>query len=218
MRLDVTVSAVAPLPFCDGHDVGRLSYLHAVFLLHQRDIKMKYGRLATFALAALTFGAMPAKAQFPHLGVTAGVSFPKGDQAQAQDMGYNGGLLLGFSAPLIPVGLRFDASINHFPGKDQNIGGTTFNASTNIWMATANATFDLPLPLPIKPYAIAGLGYYGAITTVNGVPGSTSDKKLGYNAGVGVSFTRLFAELRYHHMNTDGSATTFVPLTFGIMF
>ena len=53
---------------------------------------------------------------------------------------------------------------------------------------------------------------------MNGIPGSTSDKKLGYNAGVGVSFTRLFAELRYHHMNTSGSATTFVPLTFGIMF
>src|SRR6184192_2507578 len=172
--------------------MGRATRLrrHIVFLPHQREIKMKYGRLAAIALAALTLGAMPAKAQFPHMGITAGVSFPKGDASQATDMGYNGGLLLGFSAPVIPVGLRVDASIHHFPGKDQNIGGTTFNASTNIWMATANATFDLPLPLPVKPYAIAGLGYYGAITTVNGVPGSTSDKKLGYNAGIGVSFSR----------------------------
>lgn len=180
---------------------------------------MKYGKLGMIALAALTFGAMPAQAQFPHMGVTAGVSFPKGDYGDGANMGYNGGLLLGFSAPLIPVGFRLDASITHFPGKDYSAGGTTINASSNIWMTTADATFDLPIPSPIKPYAIAGLGYYGAITTVNGVPGSTSQTKLGYNAGVGVSLMgRFFAEARYHHMNTDGTATTFVPLTFGIMF
>jgi opacity protein-like surface antigen len=180
---------------------------------------MKYGKLGMFALAALTFGAMPAQAQFPHMGVTAGVSLPNGDYGNAANMGYNGGLLLSFSAPMIPVGFRLDGSITHFPGKDYSAGGTTINASSNIWMTTANATFDLPIPLPIKPYAIAGLGYYGAVTTVNGVPGSTSQTKLGYNAGVGVSFMgRLFAEARYHHMNTDGTATTFVPLTFGIMF
>jgi len=180
---------------------------------------MKYGRLGMIALAALTFGAMPVQAQFPHMGITAGVSFPKGEYGNVSDMGYNGGLLLGFSAPMIPVGLRVDASIHHFPGKDYTVGGSTINQSTNIWMTTANATFDLPLPSPVKPYAIAGLGYYGAITTVNGVPGSTSQTKLGYNAGIGVSlFSRLFAEVRYHHMNTEGEATTFIPLSFGIMF
>ena len=181
---------------------------------------MKYGRLGMVALAALTFGALPAHAQFPvHMGVTAGVSFPNGDYGNAANMGYNGGALLSFSAPMIPIGLRVEASITHFPGKDYNAGGTTINASSNVWMTGADATFDLPIPLPIKPYAIAGLGYYGAITTVNGIPGSSSTSKLGYNAGAGVSLMgHLFAEVRYHHMNTDGTATTFVPLTFGFMF
>jgi opacity protein-like surface antigen len=179
---------------------------------------MKYGRLGMIALAALTFGAMPAKAQFPHLGVMGGVSMPKGDAADAENMGYNGGLTLGFSAPMMPIGIRLDAGLHHFPGKDINAGGTTFTQSMNIWNGTVNATFGLPLPLPVKPYAIAGLGYYGAIMTVDGVPGNSSESKLGYNAGVGVSFSRFFGELRYHHMNTSGSAITFMPLTFGIMF
>ena len=51
---------------------------------------MKYGRLGMIALAALTFGAMPAKAQFPHLSVMGGVNFPKGDASSGEDMGYNG--------------------------------------------------------------------------------------------------------------------------------
>ena len=178
---------------------------------------MKYGRLVMAALAALTFGAMPAQAQFPHLSVMGGVSFPKGDASSAEDMGYNGGMALGFSAPMIPIGIRVDAALHHFPGKNGN-AGAGFTASTNIWSGTVNATYSLPLPAPVKPYAIAGLGYYGAVVTVQGIPGSASDKKLGYNAGVGVAFSRLFAEVRYHHMNTDGSATTFMPLTFGITF
>lgn len=178
---------------------------------------MKYGKVGSFALAALIFAA-PAQAQFPHLSIMGGVSFPKGDAAQVQDMGYNGGLGLGFSAPMIPIGIRLEAGLHHFPGKDVNVGGTTFTQSTNVWSGTVNATYSLPLPSPVKPYAIAGLGYYGAIMTVDGVPGNTSESKLGYNAGVGVSFSRFFAEARYHHMNTENSALTFMPLTFGITF
>ena len=169
------------------------------------------------ALAALTFGAMPAKAQFPHLSIMGGISHPTGDAGEGQNMGYVGGMALGFSAPMIPVGLRFDAAINHFPGKENNLGAG-FTASTNVWSGTVNATYSLPLPMPVKPYAIAGLGYYGAIITVDGVPGNSSESKLGYNAGVGVSFSRFFAEVRYHHMNTSGSALTYMPLTFGITF
>lgn len=179
---------------------------------------MKYGRLGMIALAALTFGAMPAKAQFPSMSVSGGLTFPKGDASQAEDMGYNGGLGLNFSAPLIPIGVRLEAGLSHFPGKTVNVGGSNFTQSMNIWNGAVAATYGLPLPLPVKPYAIAGLGYYGAIMTVDGVPGNTTEKKLGYNAGVGVSFTRFFAEVRYHHMNTDNSAITFMPLTFGITF
>jgi len=179
---------------------------------------MQYGKLGTIALAALVFGAAPAKAQFPHLSVMGGVSFPKGDAGQVENMGYNGGVGLSFSAPVLPIGLRLEAGLHHFPGKDINVGGSTFTQSMNIWSGAVNATYGLPLPSPVKPYAIAGLGYYGAIMTVDGVPGSSSDSKLGYNAGVGASFSRFFAEVRYHHMNTSGSAVTFMPLTFGITF
>jgi len=179
---------------------------------------MNYVRLGTIALAALALGAAPAKAQFIHFGVTGGISVPTGDQADATNKGYNGGLLIAFKAPMTPFGLRADASLHHFGGKTQNIGGTDFTASTNLWMATANATFGLPLPSPVKPYAITGMGMYGSIVTINGVPGSTSDTNFGINAGLGVSFSRLFVEGRWHRINTEGSATTILPLTVGIMF
>jgi len=175
-------------------------------------------RLGTIALAALALGAAPAKAQFVHFGLSGGITFPSADQSDAQNKGYNGGVLLGFKAPLMPVGLRVDASLHHFSGKDVNVGGTTFNASTNLWMSTADVTFDAPLPLPIKPYILGGVGYYGAITTVNGVPGSSSDKNFGINGGLGVQFTRLFVEARWHRINGDGGSSTIMPLSVGFIF
>jgi opacity protein-like surface antigen len=178
---------------------------------------MKYVRLGTIALAALVLGAAPAHAQFVHFGLTGGMTFPTGDQADAQNKGYNGGVLVAFQAPMVPFGLRADVSMHHFPGKDTNVGGTTINASTNMWMTTANVTYGLPLP--IKPYVIAGMGYYGSVTTVNGVPGSTNDKSFGINGGIGVQFTKLFMEARWHRINGDNNTTsTIMPLTVGFMF
>ena len=179
---------------------------------------MNFVRLGTIALAALALGAAPARAQFIHFGITGGVSIPTGDAADASNKGVNGGLLIALKAPMTPFGLRADASLHHFGGKDQSIGGATINASTNLWMATGNVTLSLPLPSPVKPYAIAGMGMYGSITTINGIPGSTSDTNFGLNGGVGVQFTRLFVEARMHRINTEGSATTIVPLTFGLVF
>ena len=179
---------------------------------------MNYVRLGTIALAALALGAAPAKAQFIHFGITGGMTFPTGDASEGQNKGLNGGLLLAFKAPMTPFGLRADASLHHFSGKDANVGGTTINASTNMWMTTGNITLSLPLPLPVKPYAIAGAGMYGTITTINGVPGSSSDTNVGLNGGLGVQFTRLLVEARWHRINTEGAATTVVPISFGIVF
>jgi hypothetical protein len=33
-----------------------------------------------------------------------------------------------------------------------------------------------------------------------------------------VQFSRLFVEGRWHRINTEGSATTVLPLSFGIIF
>ena len=186
--------------------------------IQAETLHMNFVRLGTLALAALALGAAPAKAQFVHFGVTGGLSIPTGDRSDAQNKGVNGGLLLAFKAPMTPFGLRADASLHHFSGKDMNVGGTTVNASTNLWMTTGNVTLSLPVPSPVKPYAIAGIGVYGAITTVNGVPGSTNETNFGINGGLGVQFSRLFVEGRWHRINTEGSATTVLPLSFGIIF
>src|SRR5690348_15078736 len=116
-----------PLPATCRLAADRLSSWYVLFILPSpfptpREINMKYGRLGMIALAALTFGAMPAKAQFPHLSVMGGISMPKGDAGDADNMGYNGGMGLGFSAPMLPIGIRIDAALHHFPGKENNTG------------------------------------------------------------------------------------------------
>jgi hypothetical protein len=73
----------------------------------------------------------------------------------------------------------------------------------------------------ISPYLIGGGGIYS--TKLHGNDFDTSsDSKFGVNGGIGASFPlsgfNTFIEARLHHVFTDGSATQFVPVTFGISF
>ena len=45
------------------------------------------------------------------------------------------------------------------------------------------------------------------------------DKSFGINGGIGVQFTKLFMEARWHRINGDNNTTsTIMPLTVGFMF
>jgi hypothetical protein len=68
-------------------------------------------------------------------------------------------------------------------------------------------------------------GYLGsAIVPANQVLGSVSDNAFGVNGGGGVavllgrSGTEAFVEIRYHHADTNPTATSIVPVTFGLRF
>jgi opacity protein-like surface antigen len=179
---------------------------------------MKCVRIGSAALVALVIGAAPAQSQ-AHFGLTGGVTVPTGEFGEAQGIGYSGGALLNFGVPAFPIGIRAEASLHHFMGKDYNIGGTTLNESANMWTAGVAGTYSLAIPTPIKPYLIAGMGMYGAKSSA---PGAESVNKFGINAGAGMSFgmggRSAFVEARWHRMNTEGAATTFIPLSFGITF
>src|SRR5262245_34022221 len=106
-----------PLPVTSGSARShRGASLAGLLTSFTQGLSMTYTRLGTLAFAALAFAAAPAKAQFVHFGLTGGVTFPSGDFSQQQDRGYNGGALLAFDAPMLPIGLRADASFHHFPG------------------------------------------------------------------------------------------------------
>lgn len=165
-------------------------------------------------LAAGLLAAAPATVRAQSISLAGGLSLPTGAMADDEQSGYNGTIGLNIGAPLVPVGARFEGSINGFNHKN-NISG-----DTRILSATANAIFNLGMP-----YVIGGLGYYNArvkVTTV-GLTGEASSDGAGFNIGAGLRFPlgtlSPFAEVRYHQMLGDKNKDIkFIPITFGLQF
>lgn len=170
------------------------------------------------ALVALTvMGASVAQAQKPvTFGVAAGASFPMGDFQKAVNMGFNGTALLGFSAPSIPLSFRAEGAINQF-GFKQGVNG-----NARILSLTGNAAYSFPTSTPVKPYIIGGAGLYNTKANISGLSSSSSNNKFGFNAGAGIKLPLsgfdTFLEARYNRISTDGGSTSFLPVTFGVMF
>ena len=166
------------------------------------------------AALALAFMATTAEAQKPiSFGIAAGASMPMGDFGDAVGTGWNAGAVLAINAPTMPVGFRVDASYNSF-------GINDIDESINILGVNGNVTWGLPMAAaPISPYLIGGVGMYRLDTSVSGIDAET---EFGFNVGVGTKFALsgfgTFIELRYHSAQTEGEATNYLPITFGIMF
>jgi hypothetical protein len=156
------------------------------------------------AIVVVMFGVLVlgapsrAKAQWP---ATFGI---------AQDVGYHVGGLIQLDPIALPVGFRVDGVMNQF-----NFPG----GKTRIFDVSANLLYAM-IPTPrIKPYVIAGLGFYGSRVTDSSELGSND---VGINAGAGVKFNLMvvngFVDARFHHIFSDGGGTGFIPLSIGITF
>ncbi len=168
-----------------------------------------------FTVAALAVFALPlsvANAQVG-FGVSAGLTQPMGTFKDAVNSGYNVSGLVNISAPLAPIGFRGEVSFDQFGAK-----GTT-DTKANILSGVANAVVSMPGMMGI--YGIGGLGMYRTSVSCTGCP-SNSNSNLGFNAGAGFKFGltgfAAFVEARYHHVNTSGGSTSFVPISFGLLF
>ena len=168
--------------------------------------------------AAALFGTTGLSAQSykpVSIGIAGGAAIPVGDFADSYNTGFNGTVGLGLSSLGSPVGLRLEAMYNKFFGRD-DIGPNQPDA--RVIAGTANLVYNLQ-GQGIRPYLIGGAGYYGAKLDV---PNAESTNKFGLNGGIGAMFPlsgfNTYVEARYHHMFTDGSATQFIPVTFGIFF
>lgn len=164
---------------------------------------------AAFALFAF---ALPAHAQKPiSVGISAGATMPTGDLSNSTNTGFNVTGTLAFHAPMMPIGLRADVAYNQ-------LGIKNISDNVNVTSVTGNVTYALP-GVMVSPYAIAGVGMYHVGSSA---PGSTSDNKFGFNAGVGARFSlsgfSTFLEARYNKVNSDAGNFSYVPVTFGIMF
>ncbi len=183
----------------------------------------KFAAVAAIAISSATAvsaqGVMSATKPFS-LGISGGASIPTGDLSNSVNTGYNIGGHIGLGMPSLPISFRGDVNYDNFGAK-----GTT-SANAHVWSYTANAVYDFPTMTSIRPYIIGGIGGFkpGVSATSGGSTYSASSgTKFGFDAGGGVSIPlsgfNAFIEARYNRFNNDGGgSTSFVPITFGVMF
>jgi opacity protein-like surface antigen len=177
------------------------------------------------ALLVAVAAAQPAQAQLA-FGLAAGATTPSGSLQDRTNLGYNGLVTVQLGLPALPVQFRADLQYNSFGGKDfrDAFNQAQEGVDTRVIAGSVNAVFS-PLPGPIKPYAIGGVGYYD--TRLKG--SSDASRKVGYNYGAGLKFgltgASIFVEARMHQINdaavaVGGGRTSarFIPITVGVMF
>jgi len=173
------------------------------------------------AVLLLLFAAARASAQGTsgfHFGVEGGISYPQGDTKDFFDNGWNAGALVVWNPPVIPVGLRVDASYHKFDAVDPTTGG-----DAEVIAGTANVVVGFRAIL-LKPYFVGGIGYYRLDFSEASFPSAFRGKQneTGWNAGAGVSISLrnidLIIEARYHSVGTEGGRFKFVPVSVGLVF
>jgi opacity protein-like surface antigen len=183
----------------------------------------KFAAIAAIAVSSATIagaqGVTSATKPFS-LGISGGASIPTGDLSDGLNTGYNIGGHLGLGTPALPISFRGDVNYDNFGAKGSS------SSDAHIWSYTANAVYEVPTMTGIRPYIIGGIGGFtpSVSYTSGGTTVSASDgTKFGFDVGGGLTIPlsgfNAFVEARYNHFNNDGGGTSsFVPITFGLMF
>jgi opacity protein-like surface antigen len=186
--------------------------------------------LLPFLLFASAASALPIPLHPIEIGVGGGTTVPVSDAKDAFKNGWHASGILRLNLPMMPFGLQGNFTYNHFKLDEQNVG---FAGSGRILSGIADARFRLPIPGPIQPYLLAGVGTYNikADPDQSGAPAPGSTTKFGINGGggVNVSFPGLpihaFVEGKIENIYTDQGLNTavtsdfktqLIPVTFGI--
>jgi opacity protein-like surface antigen len=176
-------------------------------------------RVSALVLAvAFVASASPAEAQVTRpikFGLGGGLTIPTGDVGDGFDTGYHGQLMLGFSVPMIPLGLRADGVYHSFSGSEG------LGLDLKVLGGGVNVMYDLP-GVMIRPFLSGGLGMYNVKFEADDPADEADETKFGFNLGGGFRFNLTgfdtFVEARYYSVQTSDEAANFIPITFGIMF
>ncbi len=176
--------------------------------------------IRTLALVAIFASPSLASAQQRttpvSFGVSGGLSLPVGDLGDAVDAGYNitGHIWLS-PASFKTVSFRGDVSYDNWSYKK-------FSASTRNLGVVANAIIHPSVSKStVVPYIIGGVGFFNgkSFTTVSS---SRTSSDPGVQVGGGIEFKlsgfSTFAEAKFVNVFTNGNATNWVPITFGVRF
>lgn len=122
-----------------------------------------------------------------------------------------------------------------FGADGESFGPGVEGGSFNALMFGVDGKFNLGVPAaPMKPYVLGGLGIASmkfsefetsdtALATSLNQGTGESQSKVYFNFGGGLEFgmgpkTSWFVQARYVSVATEGSATTYIPLTLGLKF
>lgn len=159
-------------------------------------------------------------------GISGGASIPTGDFSDGVNTGYNFGGHISLGTPALPISFRGDVNYDNFGAKP--VSGAN-DANAHIWSYTANAVYEIPTLSGIRPYVIGGIGGFTPTATASSTYGNVSTSasyssgtKFGFDVGGGITIPlagfNAFVEARYNRFSDDGGSTSFVPITFGVMF
>lgn len=153
------------------------------------------------------------------LGISGGASIPTSDLSNYVNTGYNIGGHVALGTPALPISFRGDVNYDNFGAKGSG------NSNYHVWSYTANAVYEVPTMTGIRPYVIGGVGGFtpgASYSSGNTTVSQSSSTQFGFDLGGGLTIPlsgfNAFIEARYNHFNDNGSSTSFVPITFGIMF
>lgn len=176
-------------------------------LTHFREVSFMRGRIL---FAALFLAVVPTAAS-AQIGVGAGVgaAFPTGDFGDAVDPGLHVQASLNIGLPMLPD-FRLDGIYQTYSGDG--------DTSVDVLGGGVNVLLDMPLVV-IKPYLIAGVGFYDVSVEAGTVDESNSE--IGFTGGAGLRLglgsLGVFAEARVLRIGGDADMTT-VPVLVGITF
>ena len=182
---------------------------------------MRAAAVAAGLASIILAGATPALAQSEHghqIQIGGGTAFPVGRFDTTYTSGPSALVAISTGGQEIPLGLRLDYSYNAFHGK--TVAGKTYrDAHMNV--VTANVLFAPHTGPYIKPYVLAGMGWY----PYREANDSTRTNYWGANFGMGLTFplpiiqTGAFVEARYHRVfASKQAARRFIPIVAGVTF
>ncbi len=161
---------------------------------------------ATLLLTVAASSGQAQAAAAPRFAVSGGIAMPMGDFGDGADMG-------------ITVGGSWTRGLNDMFKLRINADYARFEASGGVdaTFSQLGAMANLVHDYKGGMYALAGLGFVNQTADIAGF-GSTSESDLAWNVGGGFNVNKWFIEARYQSVMTDGSATTSLPIVFGIRF
>ena len=163
-------------------------------------------------------GVATAVAQSARFGVGGGLISPLSDYKNGDKTGWQAGARVDFAIPLSPVGIRVDGLY----GQTSHKAPFENDGNTKLIGGLASVVWNIPVPAPmVKPYLVAGGGFYNVKVTIPSLAVDSSESKFAYGLGggvnVGVGPVHVFGEGRYVSIQTDPK-TSFIPFTVGLTF